>query len=759
MGAPVGNANAAIASRLSAVSKVYGPTANVYSDVLGVPPDATTSQIREAFFCLRYDIYRKLDAAPDPAGGMSDALTSDERREVEARMDAITAGFQILSDGGRRKAYDASLLTGGPGADGNARRSDVAKELDTSIDSAGTGGGGSVRTPAGRRAGAVRRPFRLSPSKADGGNDRGHLPIGQRRSVFRRRVPRQNNASSAVIKVKKSGMNESRNIVAEPVTGGLNERKALSPVPDDGDADDIFDKEGPTGAAHSRTNTNGSDSIFGLSATKTDSVFTESSAGGAASRKEPNWADFGQESSANTTAGKTFPGQEARDDQIHGSSTPNNDHLHPGWGAQSQDEELSLPAGVSDLNAREQMLYRNQMHLSQQKRQAEAQHHRQQRQQQQNADSSLAKGGRDRLGSRYDDRARGDKYAIADEPPLASPTGVDDLNRDEGSGDKWTRHGARRPSPTTTTDSNMTEEDETTLSYNQATASVTEVTSVTGDASAVAREEVGKGGGQPSGTTRDDDTATRASSLYDDDTRTYDDDTRTYGDDTRTYDDTTSYADETTTLGTETVDDHTVDESTWASEYDDDGTSYASPSQPRDGGYHGGKYSPGHKKGKKPMPILKRGAANVSAANGNVTRTDSEGTAQTGSRRVTIHSHRGRGEEADDFSLFEGASCPIPSLTAIQEEVTGTYKDFTSALHQVSNAFVISPDDIDRMADKIRDAKIELGENYHRQVKERQQIKNGGDDGRGGGGEHKQQDGGGGGKQHRSDPRRKTVQL
>merc|ERR1711957_1132195 len=56
--------------------------------------------------------------------------------------------------------------------------------------------------------------------------------------------------------------------------------------------------------------------------------------------------------------------------------------------------------------------------------------------------------------------------------------------------------------------------------------------------------------------------------------------------------------------------------------------------------------------------------------------------------------------------------------TAIREEVAGTYKDFMSALHQVGNAFVIGPDDIDRVADKIRDAKIEMGENYDRQVQE-----------------------------------------
>ena len=162
----------------------------------------------------------------------------------------------------------------------------------------------------------------------------------------------------------------------------------------------------------------------------------------------------------------------------------------------------------------------------------------------------------------------------------------------------------------------------------------------------------------------------------DDATSAYDDET--YGDETMTYGD-----DETMTLG-ETIDDTTVGESTWASAsvYDDESsfaTDVGVSGMDNNDNTNQGKYSPGHKKGTVPQPILKSGL-----------------------------------------------------LSSISEEVSGTIKDFKETMHQVSNAFTISPDDIDRMADKIRDAKIELGENYEKQVKERQGGAVGGGGKRGG---------------------------
>mmetsp|Transcript_41833 Transcript_41833/g.76454 ORF Transcript_41833/g.76454 Transcript_41833/m.76454 type:complete len:961 (+) Transcript_41833:75-2957(+) len=688
-----GPGKSSTSSKLATIAKVYGPSANIYTDVLKISPTATTSEIREAFFCLRYANYQTLDTAK------SGALTSDERKEVEMEMDAITGAFQIVSDGGRRKVYDASLSTPTKAADGNhpRRRSSGPVDLDASVDSETDSTGfptaTTTTTPTRKvksklvRSAKASSPSKLSPSKSDN-NSRSHLPIGQRRSVFRRRVARRSAPSGGSAgTTAKSGMNASRRAVARDVTGGLNTR----PSPSES-SDGIFGNGALTAGNGSGNRSDRSDGIFAAGSTRThsrgDSIFTESTMGGAVeaavggggadgagsgNRSEsPKWADFG---SGAATGGKASPsvGREARDD--HHGATNNN----MGWSQDAEDAE-PLPDGVSNLNAREQLLFKNQMYHRQQKQQAEQHHQRQPHQI--NATPS-------RLGSRYDAHERTDKYT--DAPALASPTGVEEFDNTKAWGQNI-RHSnpkevewngrRRKPSPTTTTDSNTTEEEEPSL--NRTASATVGTASLAGGGSVVsnAPEE-------------DDDTCTRASSAYDDDTRTYDD--------------ATTHEDETT-LGTETVDDATNDESTWASQYEDDATSCAAGSVvPRTAGGDGGKHSPGHKKGTKPMPILKSGSRNA------LKRSESDG------KRVTIHSHRGRGDESDDFSLFEGASCPaIPSFTAIQEEVTGTYTDFKSALHQVSNAFVISPDDIDRLADKIRDAKIELGENYHKQVKERQ---------------------------------------
>jgi hypothetical protein len=115
-----------------------------------------------------------------------------------------------------------------------------------------------------------------------------------------------------------------------------------------------------------------------------------------------------------------------------------------------------------------------------------------------------------------------------------------------------------------------------------------------------------------------------------------------------------------------------------------------------------------------PEPILKSGIGKM--GHGRL-RIESDGA--TSGRRVTIHSHRGRGEHHDEeSSLFEsGMMCP--SLRVVQEEMNGTYQDLTRTWNQVTGAFIITADDIDRLSDKLRDAKIELGEQYARQVLER----------------------------------------
>jgi len=528
--------------KLSSIENVYGPNANIYTDVLKVKQNATSSEIREAFFCLRYDVYQKLEGTTND--NTANALTSDERKEVEEKMDAITSAYYILSDANRRKGYDASLLQ----KSSVESPMDVDKEEneneydDNGIISSTRGGMNSNRKSS-------------SSNKKKSSPESNHLPIGQRRSVLRR-----NRAASG----RASGMNVGRQVRAETVGGALNTRAAPS-------------------------------------AETQDSVFSNSPQGGNTTGRVSPWdADF---SNANLPA-------------AHQVNT-------------SLDTQAAALGVGKPMTAREEMLYRSKLHFDSQKNKLNTNN---------DGGGERPKG---RIGSvRYGNKGPGQ---------LVSPTGVDGFESSSGNNNKL-----RRPSPTTTTESQ----------------------------SIVSKDE-------------DDDT--RASSMYDDD-GTYD--TETYADDT--------------TYG-ETIDDTTIGDSTWAS-YDDE--SYVT----NDHESQGGKFSPGHKKGTKPEPILKSG---LNKSGSKVKRSNSD------SRRVTIHSHRGKGEKNDeDFSLFEGA-CPnmptVPSLQGITEEAIGTYHDFTHALHQVSTSFVLSPDDIDKMADKIRDAKIELGENYQKQVKHRNQlIDNGG---------------------------------
>jgi len=86
-------------------------------------------------------------------------------------------------------------------------------------------------------------------------------------------------------------------------------------------------------------------------------------------------------------------------------------------------------------------------------------------------------------------------------------------------------------------------------------------------------------------------------------------------------------------------------------------------------------------------------------------------------RHVDVRSTRSRlseisvGETTADESR-DAFAPEVGCLPRLVEEVSGTYADAASALGQVLHAFFVSEEDVDRVADRVRDAGTELREMY-----------------------------------------------
>lgn len=85
-------------SAATILSEAYGESADLYTDVLQVPRDATPSQLRKAYYkkCLRYH---------------PDKQTSNDEEELASakkKFQAISLAYTILSNEEKRKEYDES---------------------------------------------------------------------------------------------------------------------------------------------------------------------------------------------------------------------------------------------------------------------------------------------------------------------------------------------------------------------------------------------------------------------------------------------------------------------------------------------------------------------------------------------------------------------------------------------------------------------------------------------------------------------------
>ncbi|KAL7485292.1 hypothetical protein ACHAW6_010899 [Cyclotella cf. meneghiniana] len=612
----------------NAIERVYGPNPDLYQ-ILNISKTASSTQIREAYFCLRYDIYQQLS---NEAGGS--ALTERERKETEAKMDAITGAFRILTDPGKRMQYDSSAM----------------EEEDR--------GNGDYYSD-GRDKGRVSRGGG-GPDEKRTANSRIH------RSVFRRRgnMPAKSAKSDDAVPSTRSsavpagGGMQSVRPRAETVTGfrksNLERSKSTEETSCDSESEEAAEKMVVA------TNK------FAKAGIKSSIV---------AQRKQRQLRN-------RPSVSKESREEEAAAADHHAVDVPSNLNVSTASTLGAYQEHL--PVGMDDLNIREQMLYKNQMYMHT----AASPAHGNKSQARDNG------GGRSRIASRYQTEERRD-WLVSEEDETAMDDDDDDDGTNQEDDDRESRMSNKKRSShrkNKVTSPTGVEDFESSRSFDN----------LKKDSSFKKESSRSKSKPSKSATSLSkqsrfsfDDETTKASSYRDDETRSQDDDTRTY-DDTSTYfdDDTTNFDD--TTMG-DTIDETTVGESVLS--YDDD--TYASDVK---------KHSPSHKKGNRPQPILRGGE-----------KYSSRSTKDAENRRVTIHSHRGRKGRSDDKD-FASSMCPFPSMMDIKEEVRGTCKDASSAFHQVLHAFVISPDDIDRMSDKIRDAREELAENYQRQLKERKKV-------------------------------------
>jgi hypothetical protein len=89
---------------LLVIDEAFGPSADLYVDVLGVQPNASTGQIQHSYFDRREELFRLLD---DIDGDQEqDSITASHRFHAERKLDAVVVAMRILGDSKLRLEYD-----------------------------------------------------------------------------------------------------------------------------------------------------------------------------------------------------------------------------------------------------------------------------------------------------------------------------------------------------------------------------------------------------------------------------------------------------------------------------------------------------------------------------------------------------------------------------------------------------------------------------------------------------------------------------
>jgi hypothetical protein len=94
---------------LSIVDEAFGPSADLYQDVLHVPSNASARMIQRAYFDRRNELFRILSDL-DQYGESNEPTTEAKLLRAERKMDAVVTAGRILGDSVKRSQYDDMLM-------------------------------------------------------------------------------------------------------------------------------------------------------------------------------------------------------------------------------------------------------------------------------------------------------------------------------------------------------------------------------------------------------------------------------------------------------------------------------------------------------------------------------------------------------------------------------------------------------------------------------------------------------------------------
>lgn len=90
--------------QLEVINEAFGPTADLYKDVLGVKSNASSDQIQRAYFERRNELFELL--AESESSPTQDTAVATRRFQAERKMDAIVMSLRILGNSDSRARYD-----------------------------------------------------------------------------------------------------------------------------------------------------------------------------------------------------------------------------------------------------------------------------------------------------------------------------------------------------------------------------------------------------------------------------------------------------------------------------------------------------------------------------------------------------------------------------------------------------------------------------------------------------------------------------